>query len=175
MKYGCKEIVSYSKRYGHNKTCDYVPCSCPHSGCSFIGLSKQLYQHYGTKHNPSRIRFSYNQGASVLLTTSQKFLIFQEEREGVLFILQNKVEILGNMMTVCCMGPPSLKQRYFYELTVEKDESSLKLQSFTETTQSRVGDPPSAGFLLVPGEFFGSYGQISLDLTIWRHCDYHFE
>uniref|UniRef100_A0A2P2JA74 RING-type E3 ubiquitin transferase n=1 Tax=Rhizophora mucronata TaxID=61149 RepID=A0A2P2JA74_RHIMU len=172
MKYGCKEIIGYGKKYGHEETCHYVPCSCPQSGCSFIGSSNQVYEHYGTKHVLSRVCFLYNHPSAVFLTTSQKFLVFQEEKEGVLFILYNKEEILGNMMTICCIGPPSLKGGYFYELTVKTDESSLKLKSLTKTIQTRVNDPPSAAFLLVPGKFFGSYGQVSLDLCIWRHGEH---
>ncbi|KAH0701731.1 hypothetical protein KY290_016736 [Solanum tuberosum] len=34
--YGCKEILSYSKKTDHENACIYVPCSCPSHGCDFI-------------------------------------------------------------------------------------------------------------------------------------------
>lgn len=49
--------------------------------------------------------------------------------------------------------------------------SSLKFQSFTKNIQ-KVNDEDihAEEFLVVPNVYFGSYGQISLDLII-RRCD----
>lgn len=167
--YGCKEMISYSEKYDHDKACTYAPCSCPLRGCSFIGSSKQLYQHCSLKHASSVTRFQYNSTFPVFFPVNTKCLVLQEEKEDVLFILNSRVEPIGNMITVSCIGPPSSKVGYFYDLTASMEGSNLRFQSFTKNIQIRVDKPPSVGFLLVPNAFFGSHGSISLELCIWRY------
>ncbi|XP_015583003.2 E3 ubiquitin-protein ligase SINA-like 10 [Ricinus communis] len=173
LKYGCKEMVSYSKKLDHDKICNNTPCSCPLSGCSFVGSSRQLYQHFSIKHKGSAAPFRYNITFPVFFTLNDKSLILQEEKEGVVFFLKNTAEILGNVITVNCLGGPSSKGGYFYELAARMEGSNLKFQSFTKNIQKvNHDDPHSDTFLIIPGSFFGSYGQISLDLCIWRHGTY---
>lgn len=170
LMYGCGEMVLYSKKFDHDKTCTHAPCSCPLSGCNFIGPSRQLYQHVTRKHKGSATRFQYGNTFPVFFTINDKSLLLQEEK-GVLFVLSNKAEILGNVITLSCIAPSSSDGEYFYELTAKMEGSSLKFQSFTKNIQ-KVNDEDihAEEFLVVPNVYFGSYGQISLDLII-RRCD----
>ncbi|KAF2313829.1 hypothetical protein GH714_013721 [Hevea brasiliensis] len=171
LMYGCREMVILSKKFDHNKTCTHAPCSCPLSGCNFVGSSKQLYQHFSRKHKGSATHFQYNNTFPVFFTLNDKYRILQEEKEGVLFVLNNKAEILGNVITISCIAPSASNREYFYELTAKMEGSNLRFQSFTKTIQKgNDEDVHAEEFLVVPNSYFGSYGQISLDLVIWR-CD----
>ncbi|CAK7344125.1 unnamed protein product [Dovyalis caffra] len=171
MKYGCKETVYYSKKGDHEKTCIYAPCSCPVSGCSFISSSEQLYSHLSSSHVGDMKQFEYNCSIPVSFIASEKFVVLQEEKEGVVFILNNALQLMGNVIMVSCIGPSS-KGGYSYELSAKSEGNSLIFRSFTPCIQSRVDNPPSGRFLLVPGGFFGAGEQITLDLCIWRKDAY---
>ena len=169
-KYGCKEVVTYSRKSDHEMTCIYAPCSCPLSHCKFIDSSKQLYLHFSSKHTNSATRFLYDSIFSVSLNVKDKFLVLQEQNDGVLFVLNNSVELLGNVVTINCVGASSTRGGFFYDLVVKTQGSSLRLESFTKNSQHRVDNPPLTGFLLIPSDFFGSCGQLKLDVQIKRNA-----
>ncbi|KAK9272084.1 hypothetical protein L1049_002453 [Liquidambar formosana] len=166
IKYGCRETVSYNKKHDHEEACIYAPCSCPLPDCNFIGSSKQLSQHFSLKHSSCAKGFRYDCLFPVSLEMNDKFLVLQEEHGGMLFILNNSVELLGNAVTVSRIGPRSSKREFSYDLVAKKVGSSLRLQSFTESVSGRVNNRSSMGFLLVPSAFFGSCGQLKLELCI---------
>lgn len=165
--YGCKETVSYSKKHDHEVTCNYVPCSCPHSNCNFRGSSKQLAQHFRSKHLNSVIRFQYNSFFPVHLEFNavDKFCIL-EAKEGALFIVSSSIQQLGHAVTVCRIGPRSSRGHAF-NLAAWKGDRSIMLQSCTENIREVVDLPSlSMGFLLIPNAFLGSSGQLKLELCI---------
>ncbi|KAK8569103.1 hypothetical protein V6N13_106981 [Hibiscus sabdariffa] len=168
-KYGCKEAFSYNLKQKHEKACPFAPCSCPLPECSFEGSSEDLSSHFGNVHKYSATRFLYDRLVPITLGVLEKSLVLREETDGSLFILHNKVETLGNVVTLSRIGP-STERGFFYELIVkaQADLSTLKLQSFTKSTPKRVDSPQSLGFLLVPSQFSSSSRQIKMDLRVWR-------
>ncbi|KAE8726058.1 CDP-diacylglycerol--serine O-phosphatidyltransferase 1 [Hibiscus syriacus] len=168
LKYGCKEAFSYSLKQKHEKTCSFAPCSCPLSECCFEGSSEELSAHFGNVHRYSATRFLYDCLETVTIGVSEKSLILREKMEGSLLILHNKVETLGNVVTLSRIGP-STERGFFYELIVkaQADVSTLKLQSSTKSSPKRVDSPQSLGFLLVPSQFFSASRQIKMDLRVW--------
>ncbi|XWS47588.1 hypothetical protein CRYUN_Cryun14cG0165000 [Craigia yunnanensis] len=168
-KYGCGEAFSYSMKQKHEKTCPFAPCSCPLADCNFEGSSEQLYGHFGNEHKSSATRLQYDRSVPITLGVNEKFLILREETDGSLFILNNKVETLGNVVTLSRIGP-SVERGYFYDLVAkaQAEGSILRLQSFTKSTPKQVDNPPSLGFLLVPSQFSCSSRQLKMDLHL-RH------
>ncbi|KAK8711897.1 hypothetical protein V6N13_147156 [Hibiscus sabdariffa] len=169
LKYGCKEAFSYSLKQKHEKACPFVPCSCPLSECCFEGSSEDLRVHFGIVHRYSVTRFLYDRLVSITVGVSEKSLILREEVDGSLFILHNKVETLGNVVTLSRIGP-STERGFFYELIVkaQADVSTLKLQSFTKSSPKQVDSPQSLGFLLIPSQFCSASRQIKMNLRVWR-------
>ncbi|KAG5227449.1 E3 ubiquitin-protein ligase SINA [Salix suchowensis] len=166
--YGCKESICYSKKYEHDRSCSHAPCTCPLPACNFQGSSRYLYLHCRSKHLRDLISFRFSTTFPLCFRVDHKFHVLQEDKEGVLFILNNRLECLGNIITISCMGPSSSKQGYFYELTAKAEGSNVRFQSSTRNIQTRVDHPPSMGFLLVPTDFIGTRGGFTLDVCIWR-------
>ncbi|CAL1413404.1 unnamed protein product [Linum trigynum] len=168
--YGCREVVTYSKKQAHDKACVYAPCLCPLSGCNFSDSVKQLCEHFRTTHKNRTVRFKYDTVFPAFFTSDHKLLVLQEETEGVLFLLTNSVGNVGNIIKVSCMGPASYKGRFFYEVSAKTEDSSVKFQSFAENVLKKGNEAPTAtgGFLLVPASFFGRYKQISIDVCIYN-------
>lgn len=167
-QYGCKEMVSYSEIKDHEKTCTHTPCSCPLTSCNFISSAKQLYQHFHSQHADSAVLFQYNCDFTVTLNEGDKFLVLQERDGDGLFILNNETETLGNLVSVSCIGPYSFGKSY-YNLLAKCDGNTLRLESFATCTQGQADDSLSSVYLLIPPRFFGSSGQLKLDLFIERH------
>ncbi|KAL6209905.1 hypothetical protein ACLB2K_020844 [Fragaria x ananassa] len=170
-RYGCNIPVAYNKKNEHEKTCVCAPCSCPYIGCNFASSAKELYQHFSNAHLDSATSFLYdnsNDGLSfpIILKRDDSFLVVREKDSGTLFILYNRTEILGNVVTVCCIQP-SFMDDFIYVLLVSNGESSLKFRSVTKSTPSLQVDGPSpTSFLLIPSEFFNSSGQAKIDVFI---------
>ncbi|KAJ7975798.1 E3 ubiquitin-protein ligase [Quillaja saponaria] len=154
-EYGCQETMSYSEKKDHEKTCIYVPCLCPHSDCNFAAPVTVLSLHFSVNHRNSAMSFIYNSFFPICLSATEKYLVLQEQNEGVLFILHNHMELVGNIVTVTCIGPCLSKVGAYYELSAKSDQGScLRLQSYAKITQGRVTDIPSPGCLLIPFGFF---------------------
>nr|XP_011467110.1 PREDICTED: E3 ubiquitin-protein ligase SINA-like 10 isoform X2 [Fragaria vesca subsp. vesca] len=168
IKYGCKEWMTCDNKNEHEKGCMHSPCSCPHSGCNFVSSTKQLYQHFSSNHLNSATRFLYNCSFSITINFNDKFVVLQEENDGMLFILDNESEIIGNMVRLSSIQPRFMGG-FFYDLTAKRKGCLLRLQSFTTSTQSHVRSPTSSGSLIIPGDFFSSCGQLKLDICIWRN------
>ncbi|XP_062004125.1 E3 ubiquitin-protein ligase SINA-like 10 [Rosa rugosa] len=168
IKYGCKEWMTCNNKNEHEKACMHSPCSCPHSGCNFVSSTKKLYQHFSSNHLNSATRFLYNSSFSITINFNDKFLVLQEQNDGILFILDNTTEILGNMVRLSCIQPRFMGG-FFYDLTAKTKGCLLRLQSFTNSTPSHCHSPTSSCSLIIPGDFFSSCGQLKMDICIWRN------
>lgn len=165
-KYGCKELVRYGEKKVHDRICIYSPCKCPHPLCDHVSSSRNLYRHFSFRHSSGTVRFQYNRNFTITLNADDKFVVLQEQKENVLFILNNSVERLGNVLAVSCIWHSSFKG-FFYDLQAKTQGNSLRLQSLTKCTKGRVTNPPSSGFLVVPSNFQDSSRKLTLDLCIW--------
>ncbi|KAE9466701.1 hypothetical protein C3L33_01369, partial [Rhododendron williamsianum] len=166
QKYGCTEMVFRCKKREHEDMCVYAPCSCPLPDCEFVGSSKKLSLHFSTNHSGSAKRFCYNCSIPIALELRQKSVILQEEQEGTIYILNNWVQNLGNVIDVCCIAPISSKRGLSYDLIATNGGRSVKLQSFSEHVCGWVEHTSPKNFLMVPRDFFGSCGQLKLELRI---------
>ncbi|TXG69982.1 hypothetical protein EZV62_004917 [Acer yangbiense] len=170
-RYGCTKTMSYRLKYIHEKFCNHAPCSCPLSSsdnCHFVGSQEQLNKHFSDSHNNSAVQFQYNKVSHITLRINDKFLVLQEEIEGVLFILNNRSEKkLGNVISVSCIGPTWMSS-HFYDIVARSEETPLRFQCYADCIQNQMDKPPSIAFLLVPSKSFGCCGQLKLDLCIWR-------
>lgn len=170
IKHGCKESMTYNKKNEHEKTCIFSPCSCPQSGCNFVSPSKQLYQHFSSNHVNSATCFRYNSVFSITLFHNDKSHTLQEQNDGTLFILDNKEESLGNIVSISCIQP-SFMGGFYYDLlarTKNGKGSSLRLQSFAKSIPGQVSNPSSTDHLIIPCGFFENGGSLKMELRIWH-------
>ncbi|XP_061359109.1 E3 ubiquitin-protein ligase SINA-like 7 [Gastrolobium bilobum] len=167
--YGCNEILRYSQKYEHEKTCIYVPCSC--LGCNFVAKSSDLYLHFKENHMNAKTSFKYDEFFSVLLSHDENIVVLQEQIDGKLFVLKNKAsENQGNAVTIYHIGPNSPNPISYYEIkarsmvenkSVQFLASAQNIQGFTFGSAS--SSPRS---LLIPLDFFNSHGRLVLEICI---------
>ncbi|KAF4397110.1 hypothetical protein G4B88_008956 [Cannabis sativa] len=166
--YGCKETVSYNKKKEHETSCTYSPCHCPIRSCDFISSSTELYRHFRSQHSISTgVRsFDYNSTFSVTLLNCVDFVVLQERKDNVIFILNSTFKTFGYMVWISCIWPCPFKG-FWYEILAKTDETTLRLESFTSCNQQRVVTTgPSSGYLLIPMNLFGCRGQLELAICI---------
>ncbi|TVU17748.1 hypothetical protein EJB05_33803, partial [Eragrostis curvula] len=48
--YGCTASLRYCDKNSHCRTCPHAPCHCPGEGCSFIGSTTALWDHFAGVH-----------------------------------------------------------------------------------------------------------------------------
>ncbi|XAR71396.1 Ubiquitin--protein ligase [Bertholletia excelsa] len=165
LKYGCKETLCYSKKHDHEETCAHAPCSCPIPECHFFGAIKELALHCRCGHSTIKF-FQYNRPLSVSLQKQEKHLVLLEQNEGIIFILNNGIERLGNVISFTCVGPPRIMLSY--DVKARNGGCSVSLQSSIESVQRLVEPFPLKRFLLIPSDFVTSCGQVKLELCVWR-------
>ncbi|KAH7851773.1 hypothetical protein Vadar_016358 [Vaccinium darrowii] len=111
--------------------------------------------------------FCYNCNIPIsFLELHQKCIILQEEQEGTIFILNHGIRNLGTVTDVCHIAPSSPKRGFSYDILATNGGRSVKLQSFAEHVSVRVEHTPSKSFLVVPRDFYGSGGQLKLEVSI---------
>lgn len=163
-RYGCKETVSFACKKEHEMTCIYSPCSCPCPDCIFSSSSKKLCQHFSREHKNYAKCFQYNCTFSFTFHFAEKFILLQEENNGVLFILYNEAGLIGNLVTLSCIWPSSFTG--FCCVIVAKIEgTSLQFQSIIEGTRARVNDPSLKRSFIIPTDFIDC-GQLKLSICI---------
>lgn len=136
--------------------CIHEPCSCPHLGCDFVASSKQLYMHSYRAHTYSAISFSYDSTFSVPVTNGMEYAVLRESTDKTLFVLNYAVQSIGNVASITCISPSSVKKGFSYELVAQKRDSKIKLESFTECMPRWSKYVPHGEFLLVPSDFLES-------------------
>ncbi|KAL3341340.1 hypothetical protein AABB24_025743 [Solanum stoloniferum] len=165
-RYGCKEILSYSKNTEHENACIYVPCLCPLHGCDFIGTSAKVYAHFSDKHASSAEHISFNAAHPIYIEKGQRYIILQMRTECILFIIDHVSDRVGSAINFICVGPARQKRRFSYELVVTDGESSFKLESVAESVPNWSGDSPLKKFLVVPKDVVNSSARLKLDVLI---------
>ncbi|KAI9122563.1 hypothetical protein K1719_006403 [Acacia pycnantha] len=166
-QYGCKETITYSKKNEHEKQCIYAPCTCPQSGCNFVAPSKVLSFHFLCKHGVSARNFTYNCFFSIFLRVNDEVIVLQEQNGADLFMLKNKVGDLGNMVNVSCICPNLFRKACHYDILVRSQGCCLKIHCLAENIRGgKAINTAPTGFLLIPSCFFGSSGQLKLDIRI---------
>ncbi|KAG8384148.1 hypothetical protein BUALT_Bualt04G0088100 [Buddleja alternifolia] len=166
--YGCMETLNYSEKLAHEKTCNNAPCSCPHPGCDYVGMSKCLYAHFAMLHRNSSKQFIFGSYVSISLDNAQKHMFLQEKNESILFIINRSTESRGSFVNVICVAPG--KRRYLYYLSARDGESSVRLKTSAECIPKWTAHPPAKKVLMVPSDFIRVSGQLNLDLIIWGDC-----
>ncbi|XP_024977728.1 putative E3 ubiquitin-protein ligase SINA-like 9 [Cynara cardunculus var. scolymus] len=165
-RYGCKEMMPYSKKGEHEQSCPHATCFCPHPSCPFAASSKNLYLHFGIQHAASTTRFTYNTTFTLRVETHQKHVLLQEQHESVIFILNHEVQERARSFNVDCVGTSLLKTAFIYQLSAKSMETSVSLQSVPEIYAKWSEHNPRKNYLTVPSEFSGYCGILSLDVCI---------
>ncbi|KAH0691432.1 hypothetical protein KY289_018790 [Solanum tuberosum] len=165
-RYGCKEILSYSKNTEHENACIYVPCLCPSHGCDFIGTSAKVYAHFSDKHASSAEHIFFNAVHPIYIEKDQRYKILQMRTEGILFIINHASDRGGSAINIICVGPARQKRRFSYKLVVTDGESSFKLESVAECIPNWSENSPLKKFLVVPRDVVNSSAPLKLNVFI---------
>ncbi|KAI4375471.1 hypothetical protein MLD38_013337 [Melastoma candidum] len=145
---GCKQLFRYHEWHAHKRCCPFSPCPCPFYNCGFVAPSKQLSRHFSEMHSSNLKLFAFDICQAMELPLHSQTYILQEQDRGVLFILRNEVHMLGNVMKIEYLAPPS-QQQYTYEIVAEANDCSLKLKS-NAADKNSMDSSYKIPFLMLP-------------------------
>lgn len=122
------------------------------------------------KHNISTVPFKYNSLLNVNLNVNDSVLLFQEEKNGYLFVLRNRITgELGNIISIRPVCAPRDKQ-FQYQIGVRSEKTSLTYK-YTRRFQNGLEDYEDfiEGYFFMLSELFGSSnGQCNLEIYIFK-------
>ena len=168
-KYGCDATLAYSHREAHLKTCNYAPCNCPESSCSFRGPTRSLSQHVRSHHRKSAVEFRYGCHFPIAVNRSETPFLVLIGSDSRLFLLLNKNDTSGaNALSMICICSSTEDHNFVYELSVGDDTMNLKLKSLAEVTKEWNGVYPAKVFLFVPKDFFAFSHKIIVQVSIQK-------
>ncbi|KAK6125420.1 hypothetical protein DH2020_040847 [Rehmannia glutinosa] len=169
IQHGCMETLTYNKKLDHEKTCNYVPCSCPHSSCNYVGMSKCLYTHFARVHAQSSRQFVLDTVVSISMDNNQMQVFLQERSQSTLFILNRAIMSLGSFVNVVCIAPISSKGAFLYDLTAIVGDTSIKIKTGVECMPKWTVQALTKKCLIVPRDFIRARGQLKFDLIIRKN------
>ncbi|RDY05898.1 E3 ubiquitin-protein ligase SINA-like 10, partial [Mucuna pruriens] len=169
-RYGCKMMVRYSEKREHDKTCAFVPCSCPQPNCNWLSHSSQLGQHLTQDHSFYIISFQYGQFFNVRFRYNTRFRFLQSSSDGKLFVINNQMEDTKNLVFLSHIGPNSLVSQFYYEVKAMSNGGVLLPQTSVETTQGGTFALPLR-FSSIPHEMLSLSRWIDLQFRITTHSD----
>ncbi|XP_010496736.2 PREDICTED: E3 ubiquitin-protein ligase SINA-like 4, partial [Camelina sativa] len=152
--YGCKESTAYgNKLLSHEKVCVFAPCSCPVKNCNYIGLELRRGAH---KRSPGYI-FGLELRRSIIFCLEEdvrdQMVIFQEEKEGDVIVVESFTGSKGVYVTVSHIAPavPGVR-KFSSSLARIQEHSTLRLGLRVKNIQKsrKLEEQPEDDFLLIP-------------------------
>lgn len=110
------------------------------------------------------MQFRYETWFTVSLVTDDQFCIL--EGEDMVFLLQNKMKHLGNMVYATCIGPASSEEHYSYQIEIKKGRRRLTMESVPRSIAG-IDEIPQ-DFLFIPVETYEEDGHLIFELS-FRH------
>lgn len=169
-QHGCKRALTYIKKFDHEKTCRYVPCYCPVLDCTYVGLPKCVYTHFGQQHTGYHEQFFFNSLFSTSLEKDEKHIYLQEEGVSEIFVINRSTENFGSILNVICIAPTSSKKEFWYALTAldELSPSMITIKGIVGKSCQLTEQAPTTKYLIVPNYCLTSSGRLDLEITIRR-------
>ncbi|XP_010496724.1 PREDICTED: E3 ubiquitin-protein ligase SINA-like 4 [Camelina sativa] len=173
--YGCKESTTYgNKLLSHEKVCVFAPCSCPVKDCNYIGSYKDLNSHFRGAHkqSPGEIMSLVLKRSIIfgldLDDSDNNIVIFQEEKEGDVFVVQGFTASHGVYVTVSHIAPmvPGVR-RFSCSVAKLKQYSTLRLGLRVKNIQKsrEQEEQPEDDFMLIPS-FMLSSDHLKMQISI---------
>lgn len=166
--YGCKEVVKYTERYAHIKSCHFSPCLCPQKDCNFRANSAALGEHFRTSHQLHAPPFKYDEFffASV---HKDNGTILQGISDGELFVITCKTYYIAKQLNLYHIGPTRHKPEYAFELFVlpQDEDRDPILPLKAEAVNVDDDAYPKSTAIFVSYDYFKA-GCLSLKIRICK-------
>ncbi|KAM0900053.1 hypothetical protein ACQ4PT_020892 [Festuca glaucescens] len=157
--FGCDRYVVYHGVADHQRACQCAPCSCPDSGCPFVGSRAMLLDHFAAAHARLAVTVRYGRSWNLSLALSQRWHVLVGEEDRSVFLVSLGALGAATAVSLLCVradGTPA--PQFWCKLSVElpgDDKDKLVLMTSTVGSTALTGGMPAPGqgmFLAVPHE-----------------------
>uniref|UniRef100_A0ACD5TST5 Uncharacterized protein n=1 Tax=Avena sativa TaxID=4498 RepID=A0ACD5TST5_AVESA len=157
--FGCGQYVVYHGAADHQRACQCAPCSCPESGCPFLGSRGMLLDHIAAAHSRLAVTVRYGRSWNLTFPLSQSWhVLVGEEDKSVFLVSLGALGAAIAVSLVCVRADAALPPQFWCKLSVELpggDKDKLVLMTSTVGSSALRGGAPASGqgmFLAVPQE-----------------------
>ncbi|XP_010470542.1 PREDICTED: E3 ubiquitin-protein ligase SINA-like 5 isoform X1 [Camelina sativa] len=174
-KYGCKESTTYGNKSSiHEKVCVFARCFCPLQNCNYVGSYTDLKGHANAAHSWEEyglISFVFDRPLIFGMNINEKkMVVFREEEDGDLVVVQAFKGTEGVSVTVSCIAPLSPGIRNLSCSVAKLNEcTTLRLRLRVKNIQ-KVSEQMQFedGFMFIPS-YMLSGGHMKMQICIG--CD----
>uniref|UniRef100_A0ACD5VE47 Uncharacterized protein n=1 Tax=Avena sativa TaxID=4498 RepID=A0ACD5VE47_AVESA len=173
--FGCEQYVVYHGAADHQRACQCAPCSCPESGCPFVGSRGMLLDHIAAAHSRLAVTVRYGRSSNLNFPLSQSWHALVAEEDRSVFLVSLGALGAATAVSLVCVqedGVPAAPQfwcKLFVDRTGEdKDKDKLVLMASTVGSSTLTDGVPAPGqgmFLAVPQELL-SGEMLALNIRI---------
>lgn len=162
-KYGCDEKTIYYEKEDHEKECQYAPCFCPETDCSFAGSTQLLLEHFIVDHQWRFTKVTY--GWSFHADVQEGVQILSNE-DGNLFLLNVVLEPFGCVVSAFCVQPRDSEPKFRCSMSFSFWKNDLFSSQSSEfelpSTTLSDGIPRDRFLFIVPKSYLEEDSKISV-------------
>uniref|UniRef100_A0ACD5VJI3 Uncharacterized protein n=1 Tax=Avena sativa TaxID=4498 RepID=A0ACD5VJI3_AVESA len=170
--FGCEQYVVYHGAADHQLSCQCTPCSCPESGCPFVGSRGMLLDHIAAAHSRLAVTVRYGRSSNLSFPLSQSWhVLVAEEDKSVFLVSLGGLGAATAVSLVCVREHDVPAPQFWCKLFVEfpgEDKDKLVLMASTVSSSTLTDGVPAPGqgmFLAVPQELL-SGEMLALNIRI---------
>ncbi|XP_044971905.1 putative E3 ubiquitin-protein ligase SINA-like 6 [Hordeum vulgare subsp. vulgare] len=171
--FGCERYVVYHDAAGHERACQWAPCSCPEHGCAFVGSRAMLLGHFAAAHQRPAVTIRYGRAWNLGLSLSHRWHALVGDEDRSVFLVSLGPLGAATAVSLLCVRPDGEAAPQFRcKLSVErpagdgKDNVVLMASAVSNSALSTGAPAPGQGmFLAVPQELL-SGDTLTLSLRI---------
>jgi hypothetical protein len=171
--FGCDRYVVYHAVADHQRACQSAPCSCPESGCPFVGSRGMLLDHFAAAHSRLAVMVRYGRSWNLSLPLSQSWHVLVGEEDRSVFLVSLGALGAATAVSLVCVRADTAAPapQFWCKLSVElpgDDKDKLVLMTSTVGSSALTRGAPAPGqgmFLAVPQELLAG-DMLALSIRI---------
>uniref|UniRef100_A0A453DQ97 SIAH-type domain-containing protein n=2 Tax=Aegilops tauschii TaxID=37682 RepID=A0A453DQ97_AEGTS len=160
--FGCDRYVVFHEAADHQRVCQCAPCTCPESGCPFVGSRAMLVNHFAADHQRPAVTLRYGRSWSLSFSLSHAWHLLVGEEDCSVFLVSLRPLGPGTAVSLMCVRPDGEAEtgpRFWCKLSIERrggdKDYDLVLMTSPVISNALSTCAPALGqgmFLVVPQE-----------------------
>lgn len=160
-EFGCRKMLKFTKRKGHELFCPCTPFDCPVSDCPFSGAATSFPDHFSESHQIRTLNFQYDVWFTAVLNPTDLHLLLKAD--NMVFLLHYEKEDLGNLVFVTLFGAPQREEFFSYHLAVKYGQTRLTMESVPRSILR--ADKRSTNFIFIPRPLNIPEGLLQIEIS----------
>jgi hypothetical protein len=160
-EFGCRKMLKFAKKRGHETACAYAPFQCPVAECAFCGAAESFPDHFSAAHQTRTLDFQYDAWFTVVLNPADLHVVLKAE--NMVFLLHHEKEPLGDVVYVTFFGAPHREEFFSFHLAAKSGQTRLTMESVPRSILQE--EQRATNFVLIPRPLNAPEGLVQIELS----------